>query len=380
MLDQSTIEGNLLSILIYLVLFVYSVYVLLTYKSTSRVTVSVFQHLLVIFFCVFAFWDSDYYHYKEILSYINPEHGYTNQATHLEPLYIWLYDISGRSYLIFRLYVWGVSYLLFIYLSKKIDAYNRLTFSLFTILYCVTFSYARVSLGMVTLYLGIILLLYNDKRFINAIIGVLVLILCYFSHKTMFVPLCLVPLYFVRYRRSYMIMIILIVFLIALFYSQNIISVLVDGPDSVGQFEMLSDTFKSASTYGEQGVSLQSGMGAILLRIIQYASLIIPLIYMSNRKIYRFIQDNIRYRVLYNGALIIVSFALSLGAIISFNSPLCYRYLYMSYVPVVLLLSVLYGQNLLTRKKITIIIVVAGISVWYRLLYSFYLTTLIDNY
>ena len=102
MLEHATIEGNLLSILIYLVLFLYSVYVLLNYKARHCETVSVFQHLLVVFFCVFAFWDSDYYHYKEILSYINPDYGYTNQTTHLESLYIWLYDISGRSILRFK--------------------------------------------------------------------------------------------------------------------------------------------------------------------------------------------------------------------------------------------------------------------------------------
>ena len=89
MLEHSTIEGSLLNVVLYLVLFIYSIrqkeICLLT---TSRV--SVWVHLVIILFCIFAFWDPDYYHYKEALNDINVYYPFADQQTKLETIYVFL--------------------------------------------------------------------------------------------------------------------------------------------------------------------------------------------------------------------------------------------------------------------------------------------------
>ena len=78
------------------------------------------------------------------------------------------------------------------------------------------------------------------------------------------------------------------------------------------------------------------------------------------------------YRVLYNAALLIVIVGVSLGILVSFSSPMCYRYLYMAYIPIVLLVSLLFKEKLVSTKQLYVILILGSLSAWYRIFYVVY--------
>lgn len=373
MLEHSTIEGSLLNVVLYLVLFIYSIrqkeICLLT---TSRV--SVWVHLVIILFCIFAFWDPDYYHYKEALNDINVYYPFADQQTKLETIYLRVYDFCNRNYLLFRTVVWGGAYLLFMIMAKKIDAYNNLTFALFIILFLLMFSYARVSLGMVTLFLGAILLATSKHNILHIIFAAALLLLCYNAHKSMIVPLCLLPLCFIKLNRCIWPFIVTIVIFLVVYYSEFITVTLFENTDASDEADQLQETIQIAGVYNENSQAISVGLGLLLQRVVQYTSIIVPLILMFKKEIYQYLQNNIECRVLYNSALLIVVVAMSMGILTSLFSALCYRFLYMAYIPIILLTSVLYRQKYFSGKQLSIIVALAGFCVWYRLLYATYLT------
>ncbi|MBR2629785.1 MAG: EpsG family protein [Alistipes sp.] len=337
-------------------------------------TVPVWVHIVIILFCVFAFWDPDYYHYKEALNDTNMYYSFADQQTKLEIMYLWLYDFCSRNYLLFRTIVWGGAYLLFMIMAKKIGAYDNLTFALFIILFLLMFSYARVSLGMVTLFLGAILLASTKHNLLRIIFAAALLLLCYHSHKSMIVPLCLLPLCFIKLNRCIWPFIVMIVIFLVVYYSDFITVTLFENTDASNEADQLQETIQIAGVYNENSQAISVGLGLLLQRVVQYTSIIVPLILMFKKEIYQYLQNNIECRVLYNSALLIVVVAMSMGVLTSLFSALCYRFLYMAYIPIILLTSVLYRQKYFSEKQLSIIVALAGFCVWYRLLYATYLT------
>lgn len=369
MLEESTLTGCLLSCLIFLMLNICSIK---REQSLLSNNVSVWIHILILLFCAFAFWNTDYYHYRETLDTINSHYSYDDQYTHMENIYMWIYDVCGRYYTLFRVVVWGVAYLFFIIASKKLEIYNSLTVLLFTIIFLLTFSYARVSLGMASFFLGCILLFQKQSWLRNVIIAALLCVLSYFSHKSMIALLCLLPFSFIKYNKWLWLLVMAAVFFVANKYSDQITLLLFGSVDYMDETNDLYDTFASASTYGEAYLYQRVGMGELVQNMLQYSSIVVPLIMMLNKRIYTYLQSHIQCRVIYNVALLITIVAISLGILVSFSSPMCYRYLYMAYMPIVLLVSLLFKEKLVSTKQLYVILILGSLSAWYRLFYVVY--------
>lgn len=369
MLDSITLGGCIVSILMYAVLFIYALYHIKTAPSDK---VPIWVHFLILLFCIFSLWDTDYYHYQQSLSNLNFHYSFDDQLTHLEVIYIWLYKLLGSNYLMFRTFVWGVAYLFFVITAKRLRIYTDFTFSCFIILFLLTFSYARVSLGMASLFLGGVLISSNNKRMINLIVGIALLVLCFFSHKSMVVPMCLLPLCFIRYNRKAIPFVIFLVILFVIYYSDYISEMLFMNVDTMDDTSELYETFQSASGYHEGGQNVKSGMGALLQRILQYSSIFLPLLSMFNVKQYDYLQKNVQCRIMYNMAILISIVAVAMGILVSFSSALCYRYLYMAYIPIVLLLGTLYKQGVISTRRVFALSLLGGLSAWYTLLYVLY--------
>ncbi len=369
MLEESTLAGCLLSSLLFLMLNICSIK---REQSLLSNNVSVWIHILILLFCAFAFWNTDYYHYRETLDTINSHYSYDDQYTHIENIYMWIYDMCGRYYTLFRVVVWGVAYLFFILAAKKLEICNNLTFLLFTIIFLLTFSYARVSLGMASFFLACIILLQKQNWFSNIIIAALLCVLSYFSHKSMIALLCLLPFSLIKYNKWVWLLVMAIVFVVVNKFSDQITVLLFGSVDYMDEANDLYETFASASNYSEAHLYQRVGMGELVQNMLQYSSIFVPLIMMLNKNIYNYLQSKVQYRVLYNAALLIVIVGVSLGILVSFSSPMCYRYLYMAYIPIVLLVSLLFKEKLVSTKQLYVILILGSLSAWYRIFYVVY--------
>lgn len=369
MLEESTFAGSLLSSLLFLILYIC---LLKREQSLLSSNISVWIHILILLFCVFSFWGTDYYHYRETLDSLDAHYSYDDQYTHLENLYMWIYGVCGRYYTLFRIVVWGGAYLLFIFATKKLNVYNNLTFLLFTTLFLLTFSYARVSLGMASFFLACVILFEKQSWFSNIIIAAMLCVLSYFSHKSMIALLCLLPFSLIKYNKWVWLLVMAIVFVVVNKFSDQITVLLFGSVDYMDETNELYETFASASSYNEESLYQRVGLGEKLQNVLQYVSIFVPLIMLLQKNIYRYLQNKIQYRVLYNTALLITIVAISLGLLVSFSSPMCYRYLYMAYMPIVLLTSLLFKEKLISIKQLNAILVIGSLSAWYRIFYVVY--------
>lgn len=137
--------------------------------------------VLILIFCLYAFWGGDYFHYRQAFEEFN-SFGYMNQ----ERIYEWFYRKFSFSYTFFRLAIWGLALLILLYAYYRVSPSFDLTLFVFVACSLPIFSYARVSLSMSIIILGISFLVYPGKlsRFFSLIFGLVLLGISVAFHKS----------------------------------------------------------------------------------------------------------------------------------------------------------------------------------------------------
>ena len=162
--------------------------------------------------CLFPFFSGDYFHYEQI--YNNLLKG---DSSGMEDVYLILAKIT-YNYFIFRLVVWGGALSLFFYsvkLSKLPFEYVSL---FFVALYLLLFSYARVSLSMAMMFLGLTMISYNAmvsfkailSRFFYIIIGLTLIAVSYYFHKSSVFGIACICVSLITYKMTKFRMLIMI--------------------------------------------------------------------------------------------------------------------------------------------------------------------------
>lgn len=139
-------------------------------------------YLLIFVFCLFPFWGGDYFHYRE--DYYDFLQG---AYLSLEPIYKWIIlNMSCGSYTLFRIIIWGSALLLLINAYKKCSKDTSLILFVFGACYLPLFSYARVSLSISLILLGLaaIVTAKGRFRFISIVVGLSCIVCAEFFHRT----------------------------------------------------------------------------------------------------------------------------------------------------------------------------------------------------
>lgn len=151
-------------------------------KSVTSQFLNTIGSILILLFFLFAFWGGDYFHYQEGFDIVkqNPD-----VEMSLEDVYYWIISVSP-SYLFFRLIVWGGCFAIYMIILSRLRiplGIGLLSFVAFSLL---RLSYARASLAMAIMYLG--LAVYTEKRnsnkFLPSIIGLGLVFVSFFFHKS----------------------------------------------------------------------------------------------------------------------------------------------------------------------------------------------------
>ena len=163
-----------------------------------------FTWLLILIFCLFAYWDTDYFTFRGIF--------YTSLADFRDPFYYYLGLISFNSYTVFRFYIWGLALLLLFKTSQHLKINRNTLAFVFPIFFLLLFSYARASLGMAMYFYGLSFLLVpkKNKTIISYIWGILFICFSYFGHRSMLLPIALTPLIFFNFNK-YVISVLLVI-------------------------------------------------------------------------------------------------------------------------------------------------------------------------
>lgn len=136
---------------------------------------------LLFVFCLYPFFAGDYFHYNVI--YNETKQGFSRG---LEDFYKWIILNICNSYTFFRIIVWGGALWLTLSAYKRIRPLDGLSITFFSLLYLPWFSYARVSLAMASIFMGLCLIVkpINRRHFLSYTLGLLIMCCSVFFHRT----------------------------------------------------------------------------------------------------------------------------------------------------------------------------------------------------
>lgn len=143
-------------------------------------------------FCLFSFWGTDWFHYAEMYFSILYVGGFN---TSLESVYTLIAAVSP-NYLVFRAIIWGGALYLLCLMSKHVSVRGDLLMAIFCAIWLIDFGYGRVVLAYTMMYLGgsVLMKPVKNKKLLSLMLGVALLLLSLFFHKTAFFGVALIVL------------------------------------------------------------------------------------------------------------------------------------------------------------------------------------------
>ena len=370
MIDQ--LSGALLNILLFNALLL-PFFLQVLYKSITTKNKFYFKIndrylyiiiVIILLFCLFSLYGGDYYHYYEFVKNIS-----TNRlaGTHMEPIYIWIADLCNGNYILFRLLIWG-SALLFLCISLiRLHSFNKLTFYFFILTGLLFFAYPRVSLGISLLFLGFTFIINNKRNFLNCLLGICLITLSYYTHKSMFILIAVSILSLFNLKKTWFILLILVLPIVI--YIVNIV---------LPEFYLNFEDDISGLHYLERETK-NMGISKIIRNILIYTPLygfIFFLIYKLKIKP-RF--ENKEFPAFFSKIYNLVFWIFYVSTIFLFlekgSNAIYYRVLYMIFIPLSIVLSI-YFRKYSMNKFIALLIMINYFAANYWLLYSLYLAIL----
>ena len=302
----------------------------------------------LLLFALTSFIGADFFHYYENMgAYKNQAFG--DQERGLEAFYQYLIYFVNGDYFLFRLVVWGSSLVLIILAARKFGA--NIYHTLFVILagFIITYSYARATLAMSVFFMGVVIIcmaVENKRKFLPIIIGSAIVACSTYFHRSM-LPMMAVALFWLllpwkkrltKYSLWLFPVVVLIfsVILKAAFGEMFTIASAVD--DEMGVLD-------KAEFYSEQEVKEQNVNGYIRLTL-QYLTYYLPMLLISNAfrsdKLLQIVDNKAIW--LYQMIYLIFAFATSFLLLDIDSTVMFYRYLFMSFIPLAIL--VVYMKNI----------------------------------
>lgn len=327
------------------VIFVFS------YLCKNNRKTFVFSWLLMLLFCLFAYWDTDYFSFRVGF--------YTSLSDFRDPLYYYLSKISFNSYTIFRFYIWGGALLLLVKTVQRLHINRNMCAFVFSIFFLLIFSYARVSLGMAMYFYGLsFLLVPNKNRTIASYIWGVIFVGCsYFGHRSMLLPILFTPLIFLKFNK-YTIAILLAIGFVIGRSAGTMLSNIASGGMAMGPQELTGAT-EALEAYAMKDAVVVYNWKYTLTQNLKNIGLIIAYVYLIWKC---FVSRSREYivdwcRRLLNVCTGIFVVAISLLLVDGLGAGIIgYRFLYMIGIPMVIIISYLYCNKLCKQRTIYMIL------------------------
>lgn len=304
--------------------------------------------LLVILFLLYAFWDTDYFSFARTF--------YEGLDDFRDPIYQYISNLSFNSYLIFRLWIWGGGLYITYLTAKKLNLNPNTFLYVFTIFFLLTFSYARVSLGMALYFYGLSFLIIPHSNILKKYIAVFILFfLAFLAHRSILILIVLAPVSLVKLTKKRLILIILLS-PIVIFATKYILGSIIAGALLAGNN---SEFAKSAHGYAASKIQMTFNWKWELITTLRYYSFYVSIAF-ALWKFY-FSKDSIKpsrdiskyLTISFFIILIAVTILCVAGNQIMGLWIIGYRYLYMAGIPLCFIITYLYQNRFITNKVLS---------------------------
>lgn len=324
------------------------------------------QILIIGVFIILYSVGGDYFSFYEAIKHYDFTPGAYNYG---EPIYGILAKLTNKNYLLVRTIVWGGAYILYCKTAKNFGIPVYQAAIILFICYPLTFCYARVTAGMACYFYGLSIIITAKKelRLIRVLIGVVFILISNIFHNSVIILVVMTPVIFIPLTK------------------RNIITILIALPIIVFTAKYLFDSILTNITNYDEGVranrldiyseqlenAVEKGPGVILIETLSYLSFYIPIFVLLwnlfKRKTANLMTKHAIFISRYLFGILLAStvfFAFSMSA-----SVLFYRVLYMSMIPICLLICISINEQLISSKSYKIAV---GIACFYSIIRAVY--------
>lgn len=326
---------------------------LIAYLNKDKCYRVMFTWFMILIFCLYAFWDTDYFSFRYIF--------HTELKGFRDPLYYYLGEVSFGSYTIFRLLIWGTALYLF---KKTIDRFkisSNIAAYIFAVFFLLTFSYARVSLGMAMYFYGLsyLIKLPQKDRFWSIVWGLLFIGCSYYGHRSLVALILLTPLAFIKLNKKSFFA-ITIVGILASSLAATLLSDLITGSLILGND--FGGAGEAAEQYANIEMEMEYNWKFTLMRYLRFSSFYIAIAYFIWKIAFsddsKHIPNSIKR--LTTISLGILIFAVSFMVLPSWGAEIIgYRYLYMLGIPVCIIMSYIASNKLCKPRTVSLLLLLA---------------------
>lgn len=362
----------LISIFVYIV----SIFVAkpqITYNNPQRNNVkkgTIAFFILLMINSVFAFWEYDTYHYWNMFIFANQYQMY--DVWEYEEVYNWLAMVVGRDFWIWRACIWIPACLFMYWSAKRLDLLNR-NFLVAMLLFGSFLSYTRGMLGHTMLVLGAVLFMDKKSDTFTKIIGLAIVCVSYYFHKSMFVNIIFAVLALFPFGKK-----TIAVSLIAFPFLISIATYLINGIAS-GQIDMalgegVGGVGDETALYASRE-KMKANIFGMIRKFITYIPEYLTLFYLYYKVIVQRIFDKDKKEKVYTYLFRLTYVAIYIASLFYFveaSNWIYERFKYMGFFPLVFVLGAVWSKEKYSSKWTKVIILLQALSILFMLSYRFY--------
>jgi len=302
--------------------------------------------LFMLLLCLYATWEQDYFAFKETML----SNGLKDFR---DPVYYYLAELSGESYIIFRFYIWGGALLLYWATCRRLHLPTNMAIYILSTLFSLSFTYARATSAMALYFYGLSFLFKPWNNKMGSYVWGAILVFCsFFFHRSMALLICFVPFAFFKMNKSRLLVLLVLMPVLILFVNQ---ALNVFFAENIVTSDTFSAFAESAQTYAALDddsneynwkFALSLNMRTFSFYLV-FAYLLYRLVLSRTSK---FVKGSMKQYMTICSCIIILATTFFWFIDIGATSLLGRRYLYMLGIPCSLLLSYCVEQNICSWK------------------------------
>jgi hypothetical protein len=329
----------------------------ITYNNPQRNNVkkgTIAFFILLIINSVFAFWADDTYYSWEGFIIANQYQSF--EILGYEQYYNWLATVVGNDYFLWRACIWIPAYLFMYWSAKRLDLLNR-NFLVAMLLFGSFLSYTRGMLGHTMLLFGAVLFVDKRSNMLTKIIGLTLVCVSYYFHKSMYVNIIFAVLALFPFGKK-----TVVLSLIAFPFLTTIATYLINGIVS-GELELalgegvggVGDRTELYASGGKRDLNLNGKIGWFIRIIPEYLTLFYLFYKVMIQKVFDKDKREKVYKYLFR--LMYVAFYIaSLFLFVETSDWIYSRFKYMGFFPLVFILGAVWIREVYATKCTKIII------------------------
>lgn len=353
-IKESTIGTSLFCLFFYLALLLTNYRYGLKYPFCRQISDSKrkWTLFLIAFFFVFHCLQGDFFHMMQHVADYSPIPGAWNFG---EEIYHKIAFAVNKNYILFRLIIWGGAFLLFCLTSKRMNIPVYYSAVLLLATHSIIFAYARVTAAMAMYFWGLSFLCRPYKiRWLSYVIGILIIIFSLEFHRSAILMAVMTPMLFVPIRKWSIVLLLILLPALSVAFSDILFEISM----SEGIDDMLAQKVQYYSD-----MEKAYGISGILISFLQYVSFYVPFVLVTMCIFSKNTVGKVPIELLrmYKVTFGLVTFSVLFFIIGGAHSTFVYRVLFMSMIPLTLIVVGLHQYNLMSRKFFSWC-VISGIS------------------